>query len=389
MSDTSNQRPIVAEHPIDNLNVATKVVAAGRPDRGQDTEINPAISLTSTFNANSSENGPKGYGRFGNSTWSALEEAISTLEGGKTLVYSSGMAAINSIFSLFGAGSVIVATKNGYTGTMRILKEAHDKGFWNVRFIDISNNDEISQAMIGAHLLWIESPTNPALEVADLPFIIEAGHAAGAVVAVDNTFATPLRQQPLALGAEISMNSVTKYISGHSDVILGSVSTTSDTFFEKLHTHRSLGGAIPGSFETWLALRGIRTMAIRLERAESNAMELAKRLSSHPAVERVRFPGLESDPFHERAKMQMSGFGAVIAIEVRGGAHIAQKACESSKLVTFATSLGGVETLWERRHRWGTESPEIPTNLVRIAVGIEDIEDLWLDIDQALNISQR
>jgi cystathionine gamma-synthase len=238
-------------------------------------------------------------------------------------------------------------------------------------------------------MLWVESPTNPALEVADLPLIIQAAKQAQLIVAVDNTFSTALIQKPIELGADISMNSVTKFLAGHSDVLIGSLSISDPVIFNKVTDARKFGGAIPGPFEAWLALRGIRTLSVRLERAQLNALELATRLQSHPAVERVRYPGLPTDPHHARAAKFMKGFGAVISIEVKGGATAADKACESSKLISYGTSLGGVESLWERRHRWGSESPTIPINLVRISVGLENIEDLWRDIEEALSVSQR
>jgi len=365
---------------INSLSEASKVVAAGRPERTPDAALNTPIELTSTFNAG----GEVGYGRFGNQSWRALEAAIETLENGKTLLFPSGMSAIGAIFRLIPATACIVASKNGYTGTMNVLRQLEAAGA-KVRYVDVSNTDEVLDALNGADFAWIESPTNPALEVCDLPTVIAAAKKAGVRVGVDNTFSTGLIQKPLDLGADLSMNSVTKFISGHSDILMGSVSTNSDELMGKLVDIRKFGGAIPGPFEAWLALRGMRTLSLRLAKAQENAMELAKRLSNHPKVERVRYPGLPTDPHHERAKSFMNGFGAVLSIDVKGGPEAADKACSSSKLVTFATSLGGVETLWERRHRWGSESPTIPVNLVRIAVGIEDIEDLWADIDQALN----
>jgi cystathionine gamma-synthase len=369
---------------LDGLHPDTKVVAAGRPPRTPDGNLNPSISLSSTNHPG----GPIGYGRFGNETWSALESAIEALEHGKTLLFPSGMAAINAIFDLLPIGSVVTASRNGYTGVMNILAARERNGQLEVRYVDVSNTTEVLAALPGTSLLWIESPTNPALEVADLPTIIPAAKSLGIGVAVDNTFATPLLQQPLDMGADLVMQSVTKYLSGHSDILMGSVSTKDEGLFSRLTDIRKFGGAIPGPFEAWLALRGLRTLALRFERAQANAMELAIRLQSHPAVDRVRYPGLPTDPHHATAIKFMAGFGAVLAIDVKGGAAAADKACESSKLVTYATSLGGVESLWERRHRWGSESPTIPVNLVRIAVGIENIEDLWRDIDQALRISQ-
>jgi len=217
-----------------------------------------------------------------------------------------------------------------------------------------------------------------------MPTLIAAAKSQNIGVAVDNTFATPLVQQPLEMGADVVVHSLTKYISGHSDVILGSISTKDQALYQRLADVRKINGAIPGPFEVWLALRGLRTLGVRMERAQANALEIATRLSLHPAVDRVRYPGLPTDPHHQTAKSFMKGFGAVISFDHAGGADAADRACSASKLVAHATSLGGVESLWERRHRWSVESPTIPTNLIRLSVGIEDLEDLWRDIDSAL-----
>ena len=362
----------------------SQVVAAGRPKRDVDGPVNTSITLSSTYMAP----GQVGYGRDGNPTWSALEAAIEELEGGKTLAFASGLAAISAYFSTLPRGVVITTSKNGYSGLMLMLRKMQESGAAEVRYVDISNTQEVLASLKGSNLLWIESPTNPALEVADMPTLIKEAKAAKIAVGVDSTFATPLLQNPLLMGADIVIHSLTKYISGHSDVLLGSASTKDEVLLEKLKEARGLGGGIPGPFEAWLTLRGLRTLAIRLERAQSNALELAKRLSSHPAVEKVRYPGLPTDAHHKVASSFMKGYGAMISFDVKGGPVAADKACASSELVTFATSLGGVESLWERRHRWSNESPTIPTNLVRLSVGIEGVEDLWADIDQALKKSQ-
>jgi cystathionine gamma-synthase len=384
MRDHTGQSDHADHADLAELSPASRVVAAGRPPRTNDAGVNPGIDLNSTFIAP----GSVGYGRYGNETWSALESAMESLEGGKTLVFSSGMAAISAVLSILPKGAVIVASRNGYTGTMTLLKRAQEAGTAEVRFVDIADTEEVLREMKGAMLLWLESPTNPALEVADLPTIIAAAKSINVGVAVDNTFATPLVQRPLEMGADVVIHSLTKYISGHSDVILGSISTKDPALFDRIADVRKLAGAIPGPFEVWIALRGLRTLAVRMERAQSNALELAHRLSSHSAVAQVRYPGLPADPHHERAKSFMKGFGAVISFDVKGGAEAADRACESSRLVAYATSLGGVESLWERRHRWSAESPTIPTNLIRLSVGIEDVDDLWRDIDQALKSSQ-
>ncbi len=381
MAQSSEDNPL---HP-DSL-----VVSAGRPDRDSDSPLNSGVVFSATYNATSETQVPIGYGRYGNQNWSDLEEAIGALEKGKTLVFSSGMAAISAALSTMPKGSKILAARNGYTGTMKVLTDLNRSGDYELRFVDISNNEEIEKNILGINLIWLESPTNPALEVADLKFIVNLAKKNNCLLMVDNTFATPLRQKPLELGADLTMNAVTKFIAGHSDVVLGSLSTNSIELFQKIQEKRSFAGAIPGPMEVWLALRGMRTMAIRLDRSESNAMEIAKRLQNHPLVSKVRYPGLPTDPFHDRAKEQMSGFGAVLSFEVKGSGNkdaitVAKEVVTASKLIHFATSLGGVETLWERRHRWGSESPNIAQELIRISVGIENIEDLWRDISQALD----
>lgn len=369
---------------LDKLATESKVVAAGRPAKQPDGALNPPIALNSTFH----EGGPVGYGRYGNETWSALEEAISVLEGGKTLLFSSGMAAISSVFSLLPEGAVIVAAKNGYQGTTTLLKKLHESEKLKVRFVNLANTDECLATIPGAQMLYLESPLNPLLEVVDLPKIIAAGKAAGCGVAVDNTLATPLLQNPLALGADISIHSVTKYLSGHSDLILGSLSTTDQALFGRLEQSRRYGGAIAGPFEAWIALRGLRTFAIRMQRSQENAMELATRLSKDSRISKVRYPGLTTDSYHSLAKSFMKGFGAMISFDVNASVEQVDLMCNSSKLITNATSLGGVESIWERRRRWATESATVPENLIRFSVGIENVDDLWADIQQALTAAK-
>ncbi len=365
------------------LSPETKVVIAGRPATTPDAPVSPAIELSSTFHAG----GEIGYGRYGNQTWSALESAISALEGGKTLIFSSGMAAINAVFSLLPIGSVVLASHNGYTGTMNTIKRLVESGNIEIRYVDIADTAAVIAQLPGASLLWIESPTNPSLQVADLPEIIKGAKSLGVGVAVDNTFATPINQQPLALGADMVIHSVTKYLAGHSDVLIGSVSTNDPALFKRIEDIRKIGGAIAGPFEAWLALRGMRTLALRVEKSQVNAMEIAKRLLTHPAVENVRYPGLPTDPYHQRAKSFMKGFGGVVSFDVKAGPAAADRVCAASKIVIFATSLGGVESLWERRHRWASESPSISKSLIRLSLGCENVEDLWRDIDQALRVS--
>ena len=358
----------------------TIAITAGRPVVAPDSELNQPISLNSTFTAG----GPIGYGRYGNETWTSLEAAIGALEGGKTLSYSSGMAAVSAVFSTLPVAAKVVASNQGYSGVMTLLGKLSEAKRISATLVSIANTDEVIAALDGADLLWLESPTNPSLDVADLPVLIKAAKSRNITVAVDNTFATALIQQPLLMGADIVMNSVTKYLAGHSDVILGSLSTNSPELFKELEDARKFNGSIPGPFEAWLALRGIRTFPLRFQRASENAMEIAKRLSTHPLVARVRYPGLPADPQHLKAKEFMKGFGAIVSFEYAGSASDTDRVCASSKIITNATSLGGVESLWERRRRWPIESSSVPESLIRIAVGCEDVDDLWADIDSAL-----
>ena len=351
---------------MDQNRPETVAITSGRPDAEPGAGLNTGISLNSTFTAG----GALGYGRFGNETWQALESTITALEEGEsTLTFSSGMAAISAVFSLLPYGAPIVASDQGYSGTMALLKKYHEQGRFDVRFVDIANTKDIFEALIGAAFLWIESPTNPGLEIAEMSVIIGEAKKRNMGVAVDNTFATPLNQLPLQLGADISMNSVTKYLSGHSDVILGSLTVKDPALHTRLQEARSLLGAIPGPFEAWLALRGIRTFPLRFRAAEGNARALVEKLKSHPAVTRVRYPG----------------FGAIISFEVAGDAAVTDRVCAASHLIANATSLGGVESTWERRRRWPAESESVPENLIRLSVGCEHVDDIWGDISSALH----
>ncbi len=359
--------PVDDLHP-ETLAPASILVSAGRQPRVPGAGVNAPLELSSTYVAD----GPVNYARAGNPTWAAFEEALGALEGGAALVFASGMAAIAAALSLAPEGGVVVAPTHAYNGTGVILEDLAAAGRMTVRRVDISDTTAVTAALRGADLLWAESPTNPMLEVADLPAIVAVAHEEGAIAVCDNTFATPLGQQPLAMGADVVMHSVTKFLAGHSDVILGAT-VTADTeagraAHERLLHHRLIHGAIAGPVETWLALRGMRTMHLRVERASANAAELARRLGCHAQVERVRYPGM----------------GAIVAIEVPGGVEGAELVASATRLWTHATSLGGVESLIERRRRHPSEPLTVPENLLRLSVGVEDVDDLWRDLDDAL-----
>jgi cystathionine gamma-synthase len=364
----------------DDLDPATVAVAAGRAERRPDGPLSVPPVLASNYHAG----GDVGYARVDNPTWAAFEEAVGALEGGTARCFASGMGATAAVLDTVDDGAVVVAPTDAYSGTRVHLAELHARGRVQLRAVDIADTDAALAACDGAALLWVESPTNPLLTVADLPALAAGARDRGARLAVDNTFATPLLQRPLDLGADVVVHSATKFLSGHSDVLLGVAVTRDEALADALHARRMLLGAVPGPLETWLALRGLRTLAVRLERAQHNAGELARRLTAHPAVERVRYPGLRDDPGHARAAAQMRGFGAILAFDVKGGAEPAEKVCATVRLLTHATSLGGVETTLERRNRNPGEE-DIPPGLVRVSVGIEHVDDLWADLSAALD----
>ena len=350
---------------------ATLAVTAGRPPSEPDAPLNPPVTFASTYVAG----GDVEYGRYGNPTWTAFEDALGALEGGRCLAFASGLAAVATLLDLVGEDAVVVIPRHAYNGTVMQLGDLEARGRLRVRLVDVTDPDALTSACADAALVWLETPTNPALEVIDLEPAVRAAHAAGATVVVDNTFATPLRQRPLAAGADVVLHSATKYIAGHSDVLMGALVTASDQLHAVLKKRRDLLGNAPGPLEAWLALRGLRTLAVRLDRAEANARELTDRLRGHPTVGEVRYPG----------------FGAIVGLVVADGALAADVAGDlvtrSTRLWRHATSLGGVESTFERRRRWNAEPATIPEGLLRLSVGIEDVEDLWADLLQALDLA--
>ncbi|WP_313814814.1 aminotransferase class I/II-fold pyridoxal phosphate-dependent enzyme [Glutamicibacter sp.] len=380
--------PLEPSQPATAWDPQTLLVAGGRPAHGVDAAVNHPVTFTSTFHSQGiAAPGEKVYARFSNPTWDPFEEVLGQLEEAQlpALVFSSGMAAIAAALQLVPAGGVLVMPSHSYNGSLSLSKELADAGRLSVRPVDIANTEEVDAALEGADVLWVESPTNPMLEVADLPVLLAAAKQHNALSIVDNTFATPLLQRPLTLGADVVVHSVTKYLSGHSDVILGAVATSDETLHSRIHGYRTLHGAIASPMDVFLALRGVRTLSVRLERSQSNAQVLAERLSQHPAVSGVRYPGLPGDPGHARAQKLMNGFGSVIAFEAGDSEAAADAVIEKFGLITGATSLGGVETLAERRARHASEPATVPTNLIRLSVGIEAVEDLWRDLSNALD----
>jgi cystathionine gamma-synthase len=363
----------------------TVAVSAGRPPRQPDAPFNPPVVLASTYVGAHDTTTTVGYGRYGNPTWSALEDAVGALEGGRALVYSSGMSAAWAALDLaLPRGGTVVIPSSCYLGVAAAVDERADGDGVTVRRVAVGDTDAVLSAADGADVVWLESPTNPTIEVADLP-TIGAALAGGITMVVDNTFATPLLQRPLEHGADLVVHSATKLIGGHSDALLGAVvCRAGDDRWERLLSRRSHRGDVPGPMEAYLVLRGLRTLPLRLERAQHNAGTLAARLADHPAVRRVRYPGLPDDPAHEVAARTMAGFGAMIAIELPD-ARSADAMIDELDLWVHATSLGGVESSIERRRRWPGELAGVPDGLLRLSVGIEHVDDLWADLAQALD----
>jgi len=319
----------------------------------------------------------------GTPTWEALEELVGGLESGKALAFSSGMAAISAVFDQLPAGSRVVLPDDCYQGVAGLAAAGGERGRWSVQRVALHDTAGWIDAAKAADLVWLESPSNPLLGVADLEAICAAPRRPGAILAVDNTFATPLNQRPLDFGATVSLQSATKFIGGHSDLLAGVATTKDEAFWHALKKSRELTGATPGTLECFLAVRGARTMALRLQRAQQSAMVLAERLAAHPAVELVRYPGLASHPTHATAKRVLKGYGSIISFDTRGGATVADAVCRTVGLIRHATSLGAVESTMERRATIPGQG-HLPPSLLRLSVGIEDVNDLWTDLDNAL-----
>ena len=320
----------------------------------------------------------------GTPTWEALEQLVGGLEAGRSVAFASGMAAISAVFDQLPVGSLVVLPDDCYQGVAGLVAAGAARGRWTVRRVALHDTALWIEACRTADLIWLESPSNPLLGVADLEAICAAPRKLGAVVAVDNTFATPLNQRPLDFGATVSLQSATKFIGGHSDLLAGVATTKDEAFWHALKKSRELTGATPGTLECFLAVRGARTMALRLKHAQQSAMELAVRLEAHPAIERVRYPGLVSHPTHATAKRVLKGFGTIISFDVRGGAKDADAICQRIQLIRHATSLGAVESTMERRAAIPGQE-HLPSSLLRLSVGIEDAADLWKDLDLALS----
>jgi cystathionine gamma-synthase len=364
------------------VSIESWLVSAGR-DRRPDAPLNVALYPVSNFVLG----GRRAYSRDdGTPGWDALEEIVGGLEGGDAVAFASGMAAIAAIFEQLPVGASVALPDDCYQGVAGLTAAGQRRGRWRVRRIPVADTPAWIQACAECDLVWLESPSNPLLTVADLAAICAAPRKAGAILAVDNTFATPLNQQPLALGADASVQSVTKFIGGHSDLLGGIVTVRDAALLAALRHARELGGATPGTLEVFLAARGARTLAVRLERAQGTAGMLAARLANHPQVLIARYPGLPDHPTHDTARRQLKGFGTIISFDVRGGAKAADSVCASVRLIQHATSLGAVESTIERRAAVPGQE-HLPPSLLRLSVGIEAVEDLWADLNRALPLA--
>lgn len=363
--------------------LATRVVHAGAGQSGESGALVPALPMSIVFR----HDNPRGYayGRDHNENWERLEGALTELEEGRgAVVFGSGIAAISALVESWGVGHKIVVAKDAYTGSRELLRHLSEGGRCTSELVDATDLEAVRRACRGSSLLLIESLGNPLLTVPDLARCAEVAHQLGATVVVDNTFATPLLVQPLRLGADAVVHSVSKYIGGHSDLMLGAVVTNDLDLLPQLRYQRSNAGAIPGQLETWLALRGLRTLDVRLRRQTASAAVLAERLRCLPEVVRVHYPGLVDHPQHELATRQMTnGFGAMLAIELDCDGETAERVCRGTRIWTNSTSLGSVESLLERRARWSGEEYLSP-GLIRLSVGVEDPDDLFQDLIQAL-----
>jgi len=347
--------------PETDRHAATVAVVAGRP-REHGDPLNHPITLASNFR------GEEGvYSRtHGTPGWVGLEEAVGALEGGRCVSFSSGMAAAAAaLFAL--APKVLVLPTSSYLGVRALVDDHVRQGHLSVRFVDIADTAAVIAATSGADVVWVETPTNPTLDVADVPAICTAARAVGAKVVVDNTFATPICARPLEDGASIVVHSGTKFIGGHSDLLIGLAATADDATHARLLQTRLVNGSTPGSLEAFLALRGVRTLPLRMERMQANAAEVVARLRAHPAVADVRYPG----------------FGAMVSFILHGGADAADAACRAVQMIVPATSLGGVETTMERRQKYAGDA-HVPPGLIRMSVGIEHVDDIWADLAHAL-----
>jgi cystathionine gamma-lyase len=380
-----------------NSGFATRAIHAGQnPDPATGATIVP-IYQTSTYTQHApGQHKGYEYSRTANPTRTALEECVASLEGARYgLAFASGLAATTATMSILSPGDHVVAGDDLYGGTYRLFdKVLPRQAGLDFTYADTTDPASVEKALRPeTKLLWVETPTNPMLTLSDVAALAETAHERGAIVAVDNTFASPYFQNPLTLGADIVVHSTTKYMGGHSDVIGGAVVTSNPDFHEKIKFYQNAAGAVPGPFDSWIVLRGLKTLAVRMRQHEENALAVARFLQDHPEVETINYPGLPSHPQHDLAKRQMSGFSGMVSFTLKGGAEAAYAAVQKTQLFHFAESLGGVESLVTHpatmTHaaipKEQREARGVTDGLMRLSVGIEDKEDLIEDLDGAIS----
>jgi cystathionine gamma-synthase len=372
------------------MKIETLSVHVGREVDAETGAVAPPLHLSTTFERDADGEFSRGfaYTRPDNPSRRALERCIASLEGGEdATAYASGSAASLAVFSLLGPGAHVVAPIEVYHGTAKQLRDITGPMGVKYSFVDMTDVDKVREALTSeTRLLWIETPSNPMLNISDIETLAEIGHGRGAIVCVDNTFATPIWQRPFELGADLVMHSTTKYFGGHSDVMGGAVVTRDrGGLSEKLRDYQATAGGVPSAFDCWLLRRSLTTLSCRVRAQTETAARLAKFLAKHTRIERVLYPGLETHPNHALARKQMSGFGAMLSFCVKGGRDEAFALTARLRLFIRATSLGGVESLIE--HRASIEGPHsvTPQNLLRVSVGLENADDLVGDLDQALS----
>ena len=370
----------------------TRAIHEGQAPDPSTGAVIPPIYQTSTF-AQSAPGVHKGYdySRTANPTRTALETCLASLEEASYgLAFASGMAALTTVAYLLNPGDRVLAPDDVYGGTYRLLVRVLRRYGIDTEFVDMTDLDRVASALQSRpRLVLVETPTNPYLKILDIARIADLAHARDALVVVDNTFASPYFQRPLALGADIVVHSTTKYLGGHSDVVGGAVVTSSADVYHTLKFHQNAAGAVPGPFDCWLVLRGIRTLAVRMERHARNAQVVAEFLRGHPAVARVFYPGLPDHPGHALARQQMSGFGGMVSFILAGGGAAARAVAAATRVFTLAESLGGVESLLDHpasmTHASLAGSPlQVDEGLIRLSVGLEHPDDLVDDLGQAL-----
>ena len=361
---------------------ATRVIRAGVPEPSQGAPFLPGPTFASTYHlAGDPAGAAYQYGRYHNPTWTQYEHALDELEGGPTVAFASGIAAVAAVLgSVLHAGDVLVMPSDGYYAARTLAADYFAGLGVQVRTAPTAGNAQ-AQCLDGAKLLWLESPSNPGLDVCDIGALAREAHARHALVAVDNTTPTVLGQRPLALGADFSVASDTKALSGHSDLLLGHVAARDPEWAQRLQAWRTRMGSIPGPMEVWLAHRALATLDVRLERICANALGIAGWLATRREVRGVRYPGLPNDPSHAIAARQMSRYGPIVCFELADRAA-AERFLNACKIVHQATSFGGLHTTAERRARWGGD--KVAEGFIRVSVGCEHVEDLIADLDQAL-----